>query len=156
MGALRKSDYIYKRKRRIAQRRSSAKKNYKKKKPQVFLLQGTRISWRIIITAGLVALTALYAVSTVALDFNARGRIAELENELSELIAQNAIMEAEITPRFTQEELEYLARERLNMSRPDNSRIAEIRPSRQSFVTRGGQEPLREDAPLRTFPFWSR
>ena len=94
-----------------------------------------RIPWRLVIMLLLVFVGAIGSAFSYAQMHGVQRQIAQSRRELNEQQVAITTLNAQVTERYTREEIERLAYERLGMSEPDPSQIIYFHVPHHSHVT---------------------
>ena len=93
-----------------------------------------KISVKLILTLLFIFLAAMGSAFSNAVIGDVRNRIGAARRELTSEREANAALRAQITQKYTLDEVERIAKEKLGMNKPDASQIIWIEVPRQSHV----------------------
>lgn len=115
----------------------------KRVKKELFVFRDDRryrIHFRTFFTVFLIFLGGLGTAFSYAYISDTRMQISRVRNELQSQKEANAILRAEITQKYTLDEVAQIATERLGMGKPDASQIIHIYVPKQSYVVLSEEE----------------
>lgn len=110
-----------------------------------------RISFRLLFTIFLIFVGGVGSAFSYAVINDVRAQLSQARRDLSAQREDNAALRAEITQKFTLDEVERIAIERLGMNKPDASQIVHIDVPKQSYVVLNDEV----DAPEAVNYFWN-
>jgi len=99
-------------------------------------------SWRVVVTLVLIFAVALGSALTFANIASVESQIVRARNDRMRYQQATMALRDQASERYTREEIERIARERLGMTWPDPSQIIEIYVPRQSYVVLNTDEDV--------------
>lgn len=119
----------------------------KRQKKEMFVFRDDRryrISFRTIFTVILIFLGGLGTAFSYAFINDTQSQISKARSALQAQKEANAALRAEITQKYTLDEVAIIATERLGMNKPDSSQTIHINVPKQSYVVLNEEEETPE------------
>jgi cell division protein FtsB len=104
-----------------------------------------KISFRMLFTLFLVFFVAISSALYYAVILDIQTRTANARRQANEQRETNAALRAEITQRYSLDEVERIAVDRLGMAKPDISQVVRINVPKQSYVVLNDEDMPAEN-----------